>query len=269
MKYISDFEYGFSKCFGNTLIKNYDDVLKEYCLTILKPESILTGKALEALKIYSEYGYHPIYIKIKTLSQEQILSLWKYDWIQPTILRVLMNCITMSWNNCAIVILKSDGKVKDACEFLSSKKGHSIINPNNENTIRARLKSLNIFLNYIHISDNTDDFIREIPILLDYNEIVELISVIKSGVLLSKNNVFKNLQPYIKNYVIESPTKLFREYIDMLQNKINVNHELKEELESAYKNKKITYELFIKLLSSNAIEWNWETIIVFSQFIDY
>lgn len=269
MKYSTDFEYNFSKCFGNTLIKNYETILKNYCLTVLKPECLLTGKATQALKIYAEYGYHPIYIKIKILSQEQIFSLWKYGWSQTTILRVLMNCITMGWNNCAIVVLKSKNNGNDACEFLNSKKGTSMINQNNSDTIRSKLNSLNIFLNYVHISDDTDDFIREIPILLDYNEIIELMSVIKSEKLLSKEEVNNILQPHIKNYVIESPTKLFRAYIDALPNRISVSEELKNELECAYRNKKISYELFIKLFNLNAIELNWTNIIIFSQFVDY
>ncbi len=272
MKYYNDFEYTLSKKICESLNINICKITSNYCLTILKPECLLTNKVQQTLNIYREYGYQPVYIKVKKLCEEQVLSLWKYGWGNATLSRIVMNYITMCWNYCAIIILKSANSLTDACEHLNSFKGPSVSTANNPTTnlIRSRLHSLNNFLNFVHISDCANDLLRELPILFAHNELIELGNIINQDLTLNEKEVQTILQPYISHYKIEDPDKLFRKYVNSVsQNNVYMTKQLAVALKSAYENKTISIDLLFELIDKKALYWSWETIVIFSQYIDY
>lgn len=270
MEYDNDFEYKFSMELCKSFNIDISKIKSNYCLLILKPECLLTGSAIEALKLVGEHGYYPVYIKLKKLCEEQVLELWKYGWSNASVSRILLNYITMCFNNCAIVILKSDRPFKDACVKLNSFKGPPFPSQKeNDNTIRYKLKSQNNFLNFIHISDCTDDFIRELVILLSHNEIIELSDILKNNQSISLNDAKKILGPYLKNYSIGSPDEHFKNFVnDYSADKTHSTDKIVN-INNAYSSKKISKELFFELISENEIYWSWENIIMLSEYTDY
>lgn len=263
-----DFEHYFSLEFGNRLIENYKELLNDYCLIILKPECLLTDRCKDVIPILQEDGFEIAYIVTKSLDQSQVFSLWKYGWQNASIPRVIMNYAIMSYYPCVIILLKSPPNISTPCEFLNEKKGRIYKNGYQKDSIRGRLNSINIFLNYIHVSDTLDDMIRELIILLSYNEFIDLCKNISKNVFFPLNNIILETQPYIKNLHISNPHKLFKEYIEnfSLENSEKERY-YKKELTLAYNNREISTDLFINLLKDGALIWNWETIIVFSNFI--
>lgn len=266
----NDFEYYFSKKFNNEIYSDFTKTLKKCALVILKPECFLTNKINQAIDILKEYDFEPIYFKIKTLSQQQVFSLWKYGWANATIARVLMNYVVMSFSPCMVIIVKNKSdSLEEPCEFLNSQKGNSYPTESDSVSIRYRLGAFNNFLNFIHISDSFHDMVREIAVLYDYIETIELIEALKSNKFISLELIQKETLPHIKNFVFNNPTTLFNEYISSFQDgHNNITKDIKESLHKALKQKSISNELFLRLLSNNFINWDWNNIVLFSSYIE-
>lgn len=264
-----DFEYFFSNQFGLELFKDFPKILKSHCLVILKPECLLTNKVDKAIDILREYGFEPVYIKIKTLSQQQVFSLWKYGWENASTARILMNYIVMSYSPCAILLLKNHGDIlEDPCVFLNSKKGSSFPIESDHTSIRYKLGAVNNFLNYIHVSDSFADMIREMAILFDYNELLSLYKTLQNTATQSSEDYKAIVDPYIKNYTISDPYILFKNYVEDFSNNNKNIRETQIALNKALSYKKIPNELFIDLLYNNLIIWDWNSIVFFSTYIE-
>lgn len=266
----NDFEYYFSNKFSNEVYSDFSKALRKCALVILKPECLLTNKISEAIDILKEYDFDPIFFKIKTLSQQQVFSLWKYGWANATMARILMNYIVMSFSPCVIIIVKNkSSSLKEPCEFLNTQKGHSYPTESDNISIRYRLGAFNNFLNYIHISDSFNDMVREIAVLYDYKEMLELIEVLKSNRFISLKLIQKETLPYIKNLVFSNPATLFNEYISSFQDNLNdIAKDIKENLYKSLEQKSISNELFLSLMSNNLINWDWNNIVLFSSYIE-
>lgn len=266
----NDFEYYFSNKFCNGIYSDFTKTLKNCALVILKPECLLTNKINEAIDILKEYDFEPVYLKIKTLSQQQVFSLWKYGWENATIARVLMNYVVMSFSPCVIIIVKNkSNSLKEPCEFLNSQKGNAYPTESDNVSIRYRLGAFNNFLNYIHISDSIYDMVREIAVLYDYIEMIELIEALKSNKFISLKLIQKEALPYIKNFVFPNPTNLFNEYISSFEDNHNdITKDIKKSHHESFERKSISNELFLSLMSNNLINWDWNNIVLFSSYIE-
>lgn len=269
---MEDFEYNFAIQYGNLISNDFSKLFTKCALIMLKPECLLMNKVDKAFSILKEINYYPIYISIKKLTQTQALSLWKYDWLNATTSRVLLNCKAANWSNSAIVLLKDkNNNRRDSCEYLNSLKGASINSNDNMKYIRGQLGTINNFLNFIHCADNHNEMVRELLILFDFEELIEIISLLNCERLYSKEKINSLFKTQLNNYAISDTDACFKSYINSFSQSITNNDEknIYEQLIQAYNKKTISPNLFIELFKHNKIDWTWNNLVTFTQYTDF
>ena len=236
---------------------------------MLKPECLAMNKVNHAIQILLELGFEPIYIKIKKLSQTQAMSLWQHGWKNANIERIILNFKAATWSNSAIVILRDTKSIQeDSCMFLNNLKGSSVNSLSNSHTIRGRLGTINNYLNFIHCSDDYNEFVRELFILLDVTEFIELIDSVESNKIYTHEMISDMFRPYINKLIVGDLNSQFETHMNYLMSKTNKNidNSLYQKLEIACEERIISTDLFIKLLKTRRILWSWEELLIFTQF---
>lgn len=267
-----DSQYIISKKLCNGLIGKREILFHNLALIMLKPECLAMNKVDDAIRILIELGFEPIYIKIKMLTQNQVISLWQHGWKNANTERIILNIAAATWNNSAIIILRDTKRTHDdSCVLLNSLKGSSVNSSNNRYTIRGRLGTINNYLNFIHCSDNYDEFMRELFILLDVYEIIELIDSLESNNLYAPQKISDMFCSHTNVLKVGDINLLFQTYIDTLMSKTNkrIDNLLCQQLEIAYKKRLIPTDLFIELLKNKMISWSWEELLIFTQFTKF
>ena len=263
---IKDFEYTFSQLFCQSFGLNYPQCLNKFALCVLKPECLVLNRVHQALSEFKKLGYVPIFIRIKKLTQNQVFSLWKYGWEKADLTRIILNCVTMEWNNSAVLILQNDAPhCSDSCRKLNTQKDRDL---NSEGySIRERLGAINKYINFIHISDNTEEMIRELPILLELDEIICLMHTIKSNKTLSVVELSDIFNPFIGNCRIESTEKCVNSFLRSIENQTSTKTFAL--LKESCVLKRIPSNLFLKLYREGMIEWNWNNILLFTEYTTF
>lgn len=263
---MKDFEFLFSNNILKKLNTNYLNILNKYALVLLKPECLALNMVEKVFDEFELLGFYPVYIKFKILSQNQVFSLWKYGWENADLTRIILNCFSICWNYSAIVILKnSDQKCNDSCKELNGYKKSSL-NPI-QYSIRKNIGAINNYLNFIHVSDNTNEMIREIPILLNLDEIIKLIEEIQYLSPISVEEI-KKINPVLENYSIDSLSDCVNNYIDSL-NKVDFDKSIKDELIKSVVTKRISSKTFLNLFFEGKIPLTWNNILLFTQITDF
>lgn len=266
---MQDIQFTISKKICNDLINNNEYLLHNLALIILKPECLAMNKVNYAIQVLHEFGFEPIYIKIKKLSQNQAMSLWQYGWKNANTERIILNFQAATWKESAILILRDTNKLhEDSCMFLNNFKGSSINSSSNSHTIRGRLGTINNYINFVHCSDNYDEFVRELFILLDITDFIELIDIVKLNKVCTYELIRDIFDPYINELKVGDLLLQFKTYINYLISKTNnmSDNLLHQKLVKAYKDRIISTDLFVELLTKHQIMWTWEELLIFTQF---
>lgn len=145
---MSDTQYIISKKLCNDIIGNCENLFHKLALVMLKPECLAMNKVDNAIRILIELGFEPIFIKIKRLTQNQVVSLWQHGWKNANTERIILNIVAATWNDSAVIILRDTKRTHDdSCVLLNSLKGSSVNSSSNKHTIRGRLGTINNYLN--------------------------------------------------------------------------------------------------------------------------
>lgn len=240
-------------------------------LLIIKPEAIMLGKVSKILDIISENEFELIYSSYKKLNIEQTSAMWKFAWRNASVERILINQKLFSLCNSLILILRyKKPTVFSACEMLTDLKGPSLPEMRKPYQIRNQIQPINYILNYVHTSDEIADFLRELGILFDWTELIHIYN------LLNLNNSIPFT--YIEQEIIEEKQYSLSSWIKkiclrmetssiVIPNKTYI-YNLLYEIES-YPNYKISLKLLQILCQYNLLTWNFETIVVLSNHIEY
>ena len=149
---------------ANKVLTNDISILSSYALMIVKPETI----------VFQKLGII-IYCKKENINGAQIISLWEWSWDNATIERILLNQKLFELSYSLVLILKYVGnKNCIASEYLTFLKGSSNIEIREKGSFRDILKSSNFLINFIHTSDDVENFIREIGVLFSSDEIIDI-----------------------------------------------------------------------------------------------
>ena len=270
--FLNDFEYAFTIKFGNVITNDFYYKFQRYALVILKPECLKTNKAYFAINILKNLNYMPIYISLKTMSQIETISLWKNQWKEATIPRVLLNCVAANWGESAIMILRDMNNInRDSCEYLNSLKGNSTDCAGNNEYIRGKLGTINNFLNFIHCADNTAEMIRELILLFDFKEIIELIRIIDNEVYLSEKDIKKKFAGKLDNCKLGNIDNYFDSFLALFNNESQNIEELNlyEQLQNAKLKQEISSDLFFSLYKNDKINWSWENLVLFTSLTNF
>lgn len=256
----------------NMLLTNqYEKELHKYGLMLIKPEALIMGKTSEIFSILHTEGYELIYFVRKNIGPTRTFEMWKFSWLNSSMENILVNQKLFSLCDSMILILRSQNNgTKSTCEMLTELKGPALESKRKPYQIRWKIKPINHMLNYVHTSDDSNDFLREIGILLDLDELVQVFEAIKSNRIIS--------YPIIEKNSLSKSDYTLTNWLNNICNRIETsnlstldkNYIMKEI--QIYKNnsqKKITLDFICILCQYKLIEWNFETIVVLSNNISY
>ena len=160
----------------------YKEELRKYGLMLIKPEAIIMGKASEIFSILHSSGYELIYFVRKKIDALRTSEMWKFSWVNSSLEHILVNQKLFSTYDSLILILcLQSSNSKSACQMLTDLKGSAFKSEREPHQIRWKIRPINYMLNYVHTSDDSNDFMREIGILLDWEELLQVFKAIASN----------------------------------------------------------------------------------------
>lgn len=240
-------------------------------LLIIKPEAIMLGKVSNILHIILENDFELIYSSHKKLTTEQTSAMWKYGWKTASVERILINQKLFSICNSIILIFRYKKSSKfSACEILTDLKGPSLPEMRKSYQIRNQIQPINYILNYIHTSDEITDFLRELGILFDWNELIHIFNLVDSYNTIPFTYIEQEPLEE-KQYSLSSWVKTINLRIEkssaVIPNKAYI-HNLLFKIEND-PNYKISLKILQILCQHNLIIWDFETIVILSSHIEY
>lgn len=249
----------------------YKKEMLRYGLMLIKPDALMMGKISEIFSILQEAGYELIYYVRKNIGSARSAELWKFSWVNASLECILVNQKLFSMHDSLILILRThDTSKKSACEMLTDLKGSAIESKRKPYQIREKIKPINYVLNYVHTSDDPDDFLREIGILLDWGELIQAFEAMTTNNIIAYPNLEVPTMPK-PNYTLNKwlkkiRTKMKRSNISLPEKKyITENIQMLKN----YTEHKISLNFLRVLYRNELIEWDLETLIVLSNNIKY
>ncbi len=138
---------------------NYEKELNKYGLMIIKPEALLTGKTSKIFSILQSAGYKIIFYIKKRIDPLCTSETWRFSWENSSLEHILINQKLFSLCESLILILSTDNLNEiSVCEMLTALKGSSNEFERKPYQIRQILDPINYVLNYVHSSDDVNDF---------------------------------------------------------------------------------------------------------------
>lgn len=249
----------------------YKKEMLKYGLMLIKPDALIMGKTSEIFSILQEAGYELIYYVWKKIDSVRSAELWKYSWVNTSLECILINQKLFSMHDSLILILRTHNTCKkSACEMLTDLKGSAIGSKRKPYQIREKIKPINYVLNYVHTSDDIDDFLRELGILLDWGELIQAFEA------MAINNI--TAYPNIEEPIISKPNYTLDRWLKKIQAKMKCSNISLSEKKYLMKNIQILKNYtehkislnFLRILYRNElIEWDFETLVVLSNNINY
>lgn len=249
----------------------WEQKLNKFGLLLIKPEAIMMNKVKDILNIVTKSNFEIIYYSHKKLTEAQVFEMWKFGWKDASIERILINQKLFSICNSIILVLRYE-KVSNfsACEIATDLKGPSLPDKRKPYQIRSQIEPLNYILNYVHTSDETADYLRELGILFEWNELIHIWDIMNSQrripLLLTEEKLFKK-----QNFSFILWLKEIRTFIRKGSIPFSIKTCIQNELSIIEKNPnyKISLKLIQALCQYNIITWDFKTIVIVSNNIKY
>lgn len=249
----------------------YKKELCKYGLMLIKPEAIITEKTSEILSILHAAGYELIYFVRKNIGSVRAAEMWKFSWLHSSLEHILVNQKLFSVCDSLILILRAQNSdTKSAYEMLTDLKGPALESKRKPHQIRWKIKPINYVLNYVHTSDDSIDFLREIGILLDWDELIQAFEAIVSNQVISYPSIEVPTLPEqdytLANWLNNICARMEFSSISTSDQKYIMKN---VQILKNYAGQKITLNFLRVLCQYELIEWNFETIVVLSNNINY
>lgn len=249
----------------------YMSELHKYGLMLIKPESILLGKTQSIFSILQTSGYELVYFLYKKICPTCTSEMWKFSWINSSLERIFVNQKLLSTYKSLILILCTQKSSKQsACELLTDLKGSANDWERKPYQIREKIRPINYILNYVHTSDDQHDFLRELGILLDSEELIQAFDAMASNRIISYPIVNKpyitNLNFSFDNWLENISIKIESSFIPVSDKKYIIDS---IQMLKKNSNSKITLNFLYFLSRNKLICWNFETFVVISSNINY
>lgn len=249
----------------------YKKEMLRYGLMLIKPDALMTGKISEIFSILQEAGYELTYYVRKKIGSVRSAELWKFSWVNTSLECILVNQKLFSMHDSLILILRThDTCKKSVCEMLTDLKGSAIESKRKPYQIREKIKPINYVLNYVHTSDDIDDFFREIGILLDWGELIQAFEAMATNNIMAYPNIDEPIMSK-PNYTLDRWLKKIRTKMKYSKISLSEKKYLIENIQILKNHTEYKISLnFLHVLSrNNLIEWDFETLVVLSNNINY
>lgn len=277
----TDFYFELSYEIAKQVLKaDIPSFLKNYTFLLIKPEAFITRKINVLIKELKNYNFELVHFSIKFITHTQISELWKYMWSGASLIRIIVNQEYYSKYKCGFLILRNIHYTgQDLCAYLADIKGKALKGKYKDPDIRYRMNSINTFLNHIHSPDEIADFMREIAVFFEWEELTIIYQKILNNEIADyfelENAVIE--YPFTSNAI--SPELILTSLIQNVQNKMQVSIQenqknnlfrIYEELLSINRaKKKFTYRLLEEMRKENILLWNWPMFILLTTYMEY
>ncbi|TXH76037.1 MAG: hypothetical protein E6Q88_02915 [Lysobacteraceae bacterium] len=153
------------------------EALTPVTLLCAKPDAVV-GRRLRPMLDYAvEHGFAPIGVAESRLGRHSMRDIWRYDWHVYTADRLRFSTI---WYTSAPMLVFA---LEDLCPEpgipasvrLTSLKGHALASRRGPDEMRSRLAPPNTVLNFVHVTDEPADVVREAGILFESDERIALL----------------------------------------------------------------------------------------------
>lgn len=281
MNCVKDLYFKTSFKIANKILENKISILSNYALMIVKPETILFQKLNILLNLIYKNDFIIIYCKKENINGAQTISLWEHFWDNATLERILLNQKLFELSYSLVLILKYVGNKKCiASEYLTYLKGSSNDKIRNQGSFRDILRSPNFLINFIHTSDDIENFIREIGIFFPCDKLVNIYTLIlndheKENIQQSRNicellNSIINNTNRSNNQFESDYDKKFYAFLKNIKEKVYAEDKyINQLLSESYKDKIISNELLWLLIKNKIIEWNLDSLSILTLYTAY
>lgn len=165
-----------SVVFGEDL----EDISLRLSAMIFKPDAIVGRKVNETIAFLIEKGFTPIAFKTFSYNRNIIREDWRYQYNIATRNRMrAVDCLLQTSPSLIVFFITTIKQHTNACEEMTSLKGHSDPKYRTPDDLRSRLKSINPLLNYIHTCDEPADLYRSLGLYFNEEERKPLLKDIK------------------------------------------------------------------------------------------
>lgn len=249
----------------------YMSELQRYGLLLIKPETILLGKTQSIFSILRASEYELVYFLYKKICPTCISEMWRFSWVNSSLERIFVNQKLFSTYKSLILILRNRvlGK-KTTCELLTDLKGSANEGERKPYQIREKIKPINYILNYVHTSDDQYDFLRELGILLDWEELIQAFDAMTSNCIIPYPHTdkvyFSRFNFSLDNWLKKIYTNMESSLISLSDRKYIIKNI--KNLKNSY-NPQITLNFLYVLIRNKLICWDFETIVIISNNIAY
>lgn len=254
--------------------------LRNYTLLFIKPEALISNKTDILIEELKKHHFELVYISIKPISHTQISELWKYMWSSASLIRIIINHAYYTQYDCGVLILRNRHHTsRDSCAFLSEIKGSTSKGPYKEPDIRYHMNAINTFLNHIHSPDEIVDFMREMAVFFNWDELKEIYYCILTNKTISFD-ILKDKSPLNACFsTVIPPAEILVTLIQKIQEEIQTSTQMsrtlkltniyKELLLIKSKKTKLSHTLLEKMRDSSVLVWDWPMFIFVTTYMEY
>ena len=175
----------FRECWADTA-SFFDDsaskILRSLAVLTMKPDAVVGRRMTRILDYTADQGFVPIAVAPLHLTRHSIRELWRYDWHVYPVTRLVFSTHWYTSTETLIFVLQEVGQQQrflPASVRLSSLKGSALPDERKRGDLRTMLDPPNRILNFVHVTDEPADIVRELGIFLDLRERRALLKQIK------------------------------------------------------------------------------------------
>lgn len=142
------------------------------CMTsmILKPETLARRSSGHVIELLRERGFRIALAKEIDLDGRNVQAVWRYQMDTASDDRILLRTLPLAPTKAVYLLLQRDPHGCDAARSLSKCKGSPHAHLQKPEQLRSQLDQPNPTISFIHAPDDPADFIRELPVWLNYAE---------------------------------------------------------------------------------------------------
>ncbi|GAA4789147.1 hypothetical protein [Lysobacter hankyongensis] len=143
--------------------------LSAFALLCAKPDAV-AGRRLRPMLDYAiERGFAPVGVAGFAFGRHSMREIWRYDWHVYTVDRLRFSTLWYTSAPSLMFVLedRSPEPGIPASVRLTSLKGNALASKRGPDDLRSRLAPPNQVLNFVHVTDEPADLIRELGILLE------------------------------------------------------------------------------------------------------
>ena len=144
-------------------------LLQRLTVLAMKPDAVVGRRSGRALDYLADHGFRPLVGRTVTLDRHTMREIWRYDWSVYTSDRLAFSTLWYTSTPMLVFFVADTNapQFSPASVRLGELKGLADPARRNPAHLRSCLNPPNRILNFVHVTDEPADMVREIGILWD------------------------------------------------------------------------------------------------------